>query len=587
MEAQVVYFSAEFGIDASLPVYSGGLGVLAGDFMKAANDLGLPMAGVGILYKRGYFEQHILPDGRQEDVYPPLNLSEGACVETVTTTDGEPLFVQVPIQNRVVYLKVWRASVGHIPVYLLDADIEYNQPTDRRLTDRLYGGNQAERICHEIILGIGGVRALRAVGINPTIWHLNEGHAAFSGLERIREYSALGLSFEAAVEAVKATTVFTTHTPVPAGHDVFPFSLVDEYLGHMYWQLGAARDDVIALGSAHDAFNMTRLAVRLASKVNGVSQLHAHVTRQLFHQWAPQAAHDMSVESITNGVHVQTWLSPNLKQLFDEHLDADWSNRICDTSVWSPVAGIPDEPLWRAHQQAKCRLIARFVLPVDENTLLIGFARRFATYKRATLIFRDLDRLDRITNHPDYPVRFVFAGKAHPSDRAAQDMLQRVVEVSRMEKFRHRISILQNYDLNMSQYLVQGVDVWLNTPVRPMEASGTSGQKAGLNGVLNCSVLDGWWYEGYNGSNGWAVEGSTDDNPERRDAIDSNVFYSLLETKIAPSYYDRPDGGQPHAWIAMMKESIRSIAPTYSAHRMVQEYWNQLYTPLMKDLGLG
>ncbi|MBL0386207.1 alpha-glucan family phosphorylase [Tumebacillus sp. ITR2] len=580
MQPKIAYFSAEFGLSESLPIYSGGLGVLAGDHVKAANDLELPLVGVGVLYRRGYFQQRILEDGSQDAQYPPMNPEE-LPVQAVLDGHGHPLFVEVPLGNRLIYLRVWQANAGNVPIYLMDADNDRNSDQDRRLTDRLYGGDQETRIAHEVILGIGGVRVLRAIGFEPDVWHMNEGHVAFLALERIREYSAQGVSFETALEAVKASTVFTTHTPVPAGHDQFSFELMDRYLGDYFWQLGADRAKILGLGRHNDKFNMTRLAFQTASKVNGVSKLHAEVTKELFHKWCPDIPpQDIPVEAVTNGVHTETWLSPELSELYNQHLAYNWPRAVADPQTWVKVEEIPDDKLWGAHQSAKQRMTERLSLPNLQNVLTIGFARRFATYKRAYLLFQDLDRLERIVNHPDHPVAFVFAGKAHPADHPGQELIRRIVEVSKMEGFQGKVFLVENYDMNIGRHLVQGVDVWLNTPVKPMEASGTSGIKAALNGVPNCSVLDGWWDEGYNGENGWAIEGKTEGGRGYQDWVDGETLYRVLETEIAPLYYRRGEGGVPHDWVTVMKNSIRTITPEFSTARMVGEYWSRAYAPV-------
>ncbi|MGB8954186.1 MAG: alpha-glucan family phosphorylase [Tumebacillaceae bacterium] len=579
MDARIAYFSAEFGLDPRLPIYSGGLGVLAGDHVKAANDLSVSLVGVGIFYRRGYFQQRLHEDGTQEALYPKMN-PDDLPVTLVRDEHDEPLCIGVPIAKRTVYLHVWCAQVGSVPVYLMDADHDANRETDRRLTDSLYGGDQETRIAHEIILGIGGVRVLRALGLQPDVWHMNEGHVAFLTLERIREYSAEGFSFDTALEAVKASTVFTTHTPVPAGHDEFSFELLGRYFCDYYWQLGVGLEKILSLGRAGDKFNMTRLALRTSSSVNGVSQLHAAVTRDLFHRWTPDIPpQDVPVAAVTNGIHTATWLAPELKELYENQLCASWSERVSDQFLWDGIAGIPEEQVWAAHQGAKRRMIGRLSFADLENTLTVGFARRFATYKRANLLFRDLDRLDRIVNHPERPVCFVFSGKAHPADGPGQNLIRRIAEVSQMERFRGRIYLVENYDMEIASHLVQGVDVWLNTPQKPMEASGTSGQKAGVNGVLNCSVLDGWWAEGYNGGNGWAIEGATHGTRDDKDSVDGDELYRLLEEEIAPLYYQRGECKYSPGWVAMMKESIRSITPRFSTARMVGEYRDRLYEP--------
>lgn len=567
MEAKIAYFSAEFGIDTALPIYSGGLGVLAGDHVKAANDMGVPLIAVGIFYRKGYFKQRIGADGSQEVSYPILRPEE-LPITLVLDEQGQSLLVTVPIADRNISLRAWKAQVGSIPVYLLDADHEGNQPGDRSLTHHLYGGNQETRIGQEIILGIGGVRLLRVLHLEPDVWHMNEGHSAFLALERIREYSAQGVPFDTAWEAVKASTVFTTHTPVPAGHDQFSFELMDRYLGDYYWQLGASRERILALGTVGQQFNMTRLAVHTSSKVNGVSKLHAEVSKELLHQWTPEIPKQhVPVEAITNGVHTKTWLAPEMKQLFDRYLDAKWQSKISEIKVWDAALHIPDQEIWEAHQQIKKRMINYLGLPLSEETIIIGFARRFATYKRSLLLFQDMERLERLVQQIDRPVAFLFAGKAHPADLPGQELIRRIWEFSRQPAFQGRIFLLENYDMEMAKHLVSGVDVWLNTPIKPMEASGTSGQKAAVNGVLNCSVLDGWWNEGYNGKNGWAI-------PGEHDETDADTLYRLLEEEMIPLYYsDRS------SWIQMMKESIRSLTPVFSTSCMLAEYWGKLYIP--------
>jgi starch phosphorylase len=581
MSNRIAYFSAEFGIDESLPIYSGGLGVLAGDHIKAADDLELPLTGIGIFYSKGYFQQRIREDGAQEHLYPTLDTDQLPVEQVFDPKTGEPLRLRVPIANRSVLLTAWSLKVGGIHVYLLSSDAEQNTPEDRALTNTLYPSDTDTRMSQELILGIGGVRLLRALGVHPNVWHMNEGHSAFLALERIRELSAEGVPFEIALEAVRANTLFTTHTPVPAGHDVFGLEQIDRFLGDFYWQLGADREQIIELGRIGDTFNMTRLAWNTSSKVNGVSRLHEEVTKELIHQWTPHIPKkDIPVHSVTNGIHIGTWMSEDMRVLLSQHLDAGWEGKNADQNVWKPIWDIPDHQLWEVHQKTKLKMIRRLGLsayPPLKNTLTIGFARRFATYKRANLIFRDLDRLDKIVNDPMQPIRFIFAGKAHPSDRQGQDLIRRIAEVSKMKRFKDRIFLVENYDMGVAKSLVQGVDVWLNTPVKPMEASGTSGQKAAVNGVLNCSILDGWWNEGYNGRNGWAIigEGSGEE-------ADSTALYHLLEKEIVPLYYQRDDRSIPAEWVKMMKESMGTLAPQFNTQRMVADYWNKLYLPLMK-----
>ncbi|MFC0212240.1 alpha-glucan family phosphorylase [Paenibacillus chartarius] len=583
MTHKVAYFCAEFGIDEALPIYSGGLGVLAGDHIKAANDLDLPLIGVGIFYSRGYFQQRIREDGVQEHMHPALDTSK-LPIELVTGLDGLPLIIEVPIAGRRVCLKAWRTDVGKIPVYLLNSDVEPNSEYDRRLTDTLYASDPDIRISQEMILGIGGVRLLNALGIVPDVWHMNEGHSAFLTLERIRGYSAEGVPFDTALEAVRACTIFTTHTPVPAGHDTFPIAMMDRFFGDYYWQLGADREKILALGRIGDRFNMTRLAVSASSKVNGVSKLHAEVTKGLFHQWMPHIPQaDIAVDAVTNGIHIGTWLSSGMKELFDRHLRSDWDTNTSEPGTWAPVRDIPEEQVWNTHLQAKESMLQELGLPSNlKNMLTIGFARRFATYKRALLAFQDLDRLDKIVNDPHQPVCFVFSGKAHPADGPGQSLIRSIVEIAKQERFRNRIFVVENYDIGRAKKLVQGVDVWLNTPEKPMEASGTSGQKAAVNGVINLSVRDGWWDEGYNGRNGWAIDGAQSGDSEERFRSDSSTLYRLLEKEIVPLFYRRDDRAVPAGWVGRMKESICSLAPVYNTHRMVSEYWNRLYVPIME-----
>ncbi|GMK39169.1 alpha-glucan phosphorylase [Paenibacillus sp. CCS19] len=577
----VAYFSAEFGLDESLPIYSGGLGILAGDHIKAAADLNIQLTGVGIFYKKGYFQQQISDNGWQQQRYPDVNLEASVYpVQLVRDSDGRPVVIEIAIAGRSVHAKAWYVSLGSVTLYLLSTDVDENTEADRQLTDNLYPSNPDARISQEMILGIGGARLLAALGIKPDVWHLNEGHSAFLAFERIRMLSADGVSFETALEAVKASTVFTTHTPVPAGHDVFSIDMIDQYLGDYYWQMGADRDRVLALGRLDGAFNMTRLAVSSSSKVNGVSKLHGEVTRELFHRWMPHIPiQDIPVDSVTNGVHVGTWLGDGMKKLYDQHLVSDWAIRTQEVDIWASVREIPATDLWKEHKKAKSEMVQELGLPLaafGEEPLIIGFARRFATYKRALLIFSDLDRLARILGDSQRPVCLIFAGKAHPADEPGKDLIRRIVELSREERFKGRVHIVENYAMDKAKKLVQGVDVWLNTPVKPMEASGTSGQKAAMNGVLNCSVLDGWWVEGYNGRNGWAIDGVTDGDQTKQD---SETLYRLLEEEIVPLYYKRGERAIPTEWVNMMKESIVSLTPVYNTHRMVTDYWNRIYVP--------
>lgn len=602
----IAYFSAEFGIHESYPTYSGGLGLLAGDHCKTASDLGLPFLGVGLLYKNGYFTQRINRQGQQEVQYPYNNFNEMP-ITPVLDANGRELLVAVELPGRQVYVRVWSKEVGRIKILFLDANITANRHEDRDLTGQLYGGDQQTRISQEILLGIGGVRALRAMSIQPTVWHINEGHASFLLLERLRELvEDQGLALGTALEVLRADTLFTTHTPVPAGHDIFDLSMVDNYFSHFYKRLGMSREQFMAFANDPErkGFNMTLLALGICGFCNGVSRLHGQVSRSMFgHLYKGVPDEEVPIDYVTNGVHTLTWLAPGMRKLFDKYLKRGWENQLSDQSVWNPVENIPDRELWEAHVslKEKVRRFVRFRLKeqrlrnqetVDRvkevgsclraDVLTIGFARRFATYKRANLLFKDKERLDALVNNPKKPVQFIFAGKAHPADKPGQELIKMVNEVSEEDRFRGKIIFIEDYDINVSRYLLQGVDIWLNTPRPPMEASGTSGMKASLNGVLHCSVLDGWWPEGYNGCNGFAIGAERDfSDEESRDQYDFNSLYTLLEEIIIPAYYDQ-ETVVPSKWVRMMKNAIKSITPFFSTERMVLEYANKYYLPAMK-----
>lgn len=602
----VAYFSLEFAIHTSLPLYAGGLGILAGDYCKEASDLGIPMVGVGFMYPQGYFRQRISVDGWQEEVYDQLNFEE-APITPVFDEQGEIMKVNVPLDDRAVKVSLWQVNVGRVKLYLLDTNIEDNPPVDRHLSDRLYVGEREMRLEQEIIIGIGGVRVLRALGIEPAIWHANEGHIAFMTLERVRELVEKGLDFNAAVKQVRATTIFTTHTPVPAGNEVFPLDLMEKYF-HRYWtSLGMDRDSFFKLGtqdSDKTGFNMTVLALRLAGHCNGVSQLHGRVCRRMWHPlWSDVEEKDVPISSITNGIHVPTWVAPQISTLYEKYLAPDWIRRHDDPSLWERVLDIPNEELWAARQWLKSKLISAVddivrkrwsedaVQPVqalamgvflDSEALTIGFSRRFTDYKRNTLMLHNIDRLKRILKNPLQPVQIIFAGKAHPYDISGKYLIQEIYKAAKDPDIGGRIAFVENYDMHLARYIVHGVDLWLNTPQPIKEASGTSGMKAALNGVPHLSMLDGWWYEGYNGANGWAVnpvhhDADALDSPEqnRENAED---FYSLLEDKIIPLYYERDIYGIPHGWIKLIKEATRSNAALFSARRMVKEYTAQMYS---------
>ena len=602
------YFSAEFGLHESLPIYSGGLGILSGDHCKEASDLGLPFVGVGFLYPQGYFRQRITRDGRQEAIYEKLHFSEAAAQPAIDP-NGNEVVISVDLPGRKVYAKVWRIQVGRIPLYLMDTDVEPNGPADRTLSARLYGGDHEMRIAQEIVLGIGGVRALRALRIDALVWHMNEGHSAFLNLERCRELvHGLGVPFAVAREIAAANSVFTTHTPVAAGNDVFSYDLIDRYFGEYWPQLGLERDVFHDLArqdvSWGSAFSMTILALRLSAQHNGVSRLHGDVSRRMWHfLWPDAEVDEVPIGSITNGVHTATWLAPRLDALYRRHLGASWYEHLDDPTLWARIDDVPDGELWEVHNELKGELIeyarkrlARQRLRVGEghsaiaatrdvlspNALTLGFARRFATYKRATLIFRDPERLARLLNDPERPVQIVFAGKAHPADQPGQDFIRQVYEYSRDPRFAGKVVFLEDYDIDMARHLVSGCDVWLNNPIRPHEASGTSGQKASLNGLPNCSILDGWWEEGYNGHNGWAIgERREYADDATRDEADATALYETLEREVVPAFFDRGLDGVPHNWVAIMKDAIRTVAPAFSMRRMVKDYVNMLYVPAL------
>jgi starch phosphorylase len=586
----VAYFSAEFGLHESLPVYSGGLGILAGDHLKSASDLGVPLVGVGILYAEGYFRQRLDAEGRQQEVYEPLE-PENRPVVPALDLDGREVLVSVELPGRELLLKVWKAEVGCVSVLFLDADIPENAPEDRALTTRLYGGDLRTRIAQELVLGVGGIRALRGVGTYPTAYHMNEGHAAFSGLERMRELVSTGSSFEEAREEVTQSTIFTTHTPVPAGHDAFPPDLFREFTAGWPGALGTDDEGLWSLGHHEEngdpAFNMTVLAMNLSAARNAVSKLHREVSLEMWGHLFP--GEEEPITHITNGVHTWSWLAPEMAALLDRHGGGRaWRGEIERAASWSFVNEIPPGEFWETHRSVK-RGMAEFVnrrlrrqagsMALDPDALTIGFARRFATYKRATLLLTDPERLRRIATDPDRPVWFIFAGKAHPADEPAKEFITTLYRAS-AEDFAGHLVILEDYDMDVARHLVQGVDLWLNNPRRPLEASGTSGQKASLNGAPNFSVLDGWWPEAYNGRNGWTIGQEKEyGSLEEQDTEDAQSLYATLERSIVPLYYDRGAPGVPEGWVAMMKEAIKTVAPTFSTQRMVQNYVREFYVP--------
>ncbi len=605
----IAYFSMEFGLHETLPIYAGGLGVLSGDHAKEASDLGLPFVAAGFFYTEGYFTQYISDDGWQEAEYN-VQKFEDLPVTPVVDSDGMPMMISVELPGREVKLRLWEVRVGRVPLYLLDANLEQNSPQDRALTARLYSSDLDLRVSQEILLGIGGVRALRKMGYEPVVWHMNEGHSAFMVLERIRELMADGMTFEVAAQTVREGNVFTTHTPVPAGNDEFPLWLVEKYFSHIWPQLGLDRDKFIDLArhtvSWGEMFSMPALALSFSAARNAVSELHGQEARKMWaYLWPGRTEEEVPITHITNGVHVGTWLARRLRHLFDRYLGAEWMEHADDPDVWELVNNIPDDQIWEVRLHLKRKLtvymrerarqrwksgswhpiqaVAAGVL-LNPYTLTIGFARRFAPYKRANLLLTDIDRLLKILNNPERPVQVIFAGKSHPDHEGGKMLIQEVYRAVKKPESGGRLAFLEDYDMNLARYLVQGVDVWLNTPRRPNEASGTSGQKAGMNGVLNFSVLDGWWREGYNGKNGWAIGEDLDyADPEVQDMADAKSLYDQLENEIVPLFYQtRSSDGLPGEWIMRMKESIRTIGPQFSMRRMVKEYLERLYLPEMK-----
>ena len=604
----IAYFSAEYGLDQTIAIYSGGLGILSGDHLKSASDLGIPLVAVGLLYKNGYFNQIIDRYGMQRPEYRDLDLYD-LPINPVKDVDGNDLMLYIKFPKRRIYLKVWEINVGRIKLYLMDSDIDINNDEDRDTTARLYGGDQEMRIRQEIILGMGGVNLLRRLGLNPTVYHMNEGHSAFLNLELIKNtIKEKQVSFDVARDIASSKTVFTTHTPVPAGNDIFPTGLVEKYFKDFWPRLGLTREEFLKLGmkpceGLEPGFNMGIFALKIAGKKNGVSKLHGEVSRELFADvWPHIAPSESPITYVTNGVHTCTWLAPKLKELYNKYLIPYWQDNIHENSVWEKIRTIPDDKLWEVHLERKVKLLAlvkenvtkrlrREGVSYDEinemtsklnpNALTIGFARRFATYKRATLIFKDLERITQILNDENRPVQLIFAGKAHPADREGAELIKYIHEISMKPQFKGKIFILENYNIEISRYMVSGVDVWLNNPRRPMEASGTSGQKASVNGVVNFSVLDGWWAEGYNQKNGWSIGTNKEySSYEEQDIADSDSIYYTLENKIIPTYYNKDKNGISRTWVEYMKNSIISTGGQYSTARMLVDYTNKLYMPL-------
>lgn len=600
----IAYFSAEYGLNETLPIYSGGLGVLSGDHCKSASDLGLPFTAVGLFYRQGYFNQLINFDGIQETAYSTLNINELA-IKPVIGENGEKVLISLDLPGRVVHASIWLVKVGRVNLYLLDTDVPMNSENDRTITARLYGGDGDTRIQQEMLLGIGGIRALDVLGIKPLVYHMNEGHSGFLAFELIRKWMQNDhLSFREACEMVRSSCVFTIHTPVPAGIDVFSHNSIDMYFSSFREIFGISREEFMELGSDgnnHFGFNMAYMAMKMTYGRNGVSKLHGEVTRRMFNNLWPQIPEkELPITHVTNGIHTLTWLSQPYKKLFDKYLPLGWENLSDDKSFKEAVDSIPDEELWQEHMKLKDDMSAyvnkriklsptlgspsdSFIKPcklIDPDVLTIGFSRRFATYKRAALIFRNIERIKKILNAKNMPVQIIFAGKAHPADKPAQDVIKYINDISEQEGFEGKVFLLENYNISLARRLVQSVDVWLNNPRMPLEASGTSGMKAGLNGVINLSILDGWWREGYNGSNGWAIGTETVySNVSYQDDSDSESLYEILEDSLAPAYYERNENGIPLKWVKIMKESIKSLSAQFSTHRMLRDYTSKLYMP--------
>ncbi len=603
---RIVFFSMEYGLAECLPLYSGGLGVLSGDYLKAASDIGLPVVGIGLAYRQGYFQQQLDVNGRQHELYP-TNDFDILPIQPVLTDSGERLTIEIPFHNRQLTIGAWLVTVGRVPFYVLDTDLPQNILADRSITHTLYGGDRETRIQQEIVLGFGGIELLRKLGIKMSVCHMNEGHSAFVQIARIRNAAAeQGLSWYEALQLVSAGTLFTTHTPVPAGIDEFSTELMDKYFGQIYDHYGISRDEILGLGSVRQGtpgqpFNMAICALRTADYTNGVSRLHADVSRRMWAEsWPNLPYEEVPIDFVTNGVHHATWISPEMSQLFQRHFEDDWREGPDDKRLWERVANIPDREIWETHNLGKLRLID-FVrtrvaayrqrvsgfIPLSEeldeilapHALTIGFARRFATYKRATLLLSHPDRLLALLRDPDRPVQFLFAGKAHPQDVMGKDLISSLIHFARANGVEHRMLFLENYDMHVASRLVQGVDVWMNNPRRPLEASGTSGMKVLINGGLNFSILDGWWDEAYSPENGWAIGSAAQfGNDSLQDESDARMLFDTLEHQIVPLYYSRGEDGVPSAWMQKVKASIAGLVPRFSARRMVKEYWEDFYS---------
>ncbi len=604
----IIYFSAEFGLTECLQTYSGGLGVLSGDHLKACSDLGIPLIGVGLLYKEGYFQQYLTSDGWQQERYE-MNDFENLPMNLVRNENGEPVIISVFLSDREVFIQIWKIQIGRVPLYLLDTNIQQNSEADRKITETLYGGNSETRIKQEIILGIGGIRAMHSLGIKPDVCHMNEGHSAFMSLERIRNaIRNEGLSFAEAKEVGYYSNIFTTHTPVPAGIDVFSNELVEKYFGSYYRkELNISDKEFYSLGNINrdknpHSFNMAHLAMNTSGYVNGVSKLHGTISKKM---WASGYKdipfNEIPIGYITNGIHTRSHISAEMESLFVQYIGQKWLYDPSAKDIYQRVEQIPDEELWRTHERRRERLVAfarrRLIKQLknrggsqaeiaaaaevlDPTALTVGFARRFAAYKRATLIFKDIDRLEDILNNKEFPVQLIIAGKAHPQDEEGKQLIQHIVQIAKEERFRRKIVFIENYDMNVARYLVEGCDVWLNTPRRPLEASGTSGMKVIANGGLNFSILDGWWDEGFDPEVGWKIgNGEEYQDHDYQDEVEARQFYNTLESHIVSLFYTRGDDKIPHKWIEKVKNSIRKLGPVYNTHRMVQEYFEKYYKP--------
>lgn len=599
----IAYFSMEFGLHETLPIYSGGLGVLAGDHLKEASDLGLPLIGIGFMYAQGYFTQRISEDGWQEALNHPLSFNH--LPVALVKKNNKPVTIQFNFPDRTIHAQIWEVRVGRIPLYLLDSNVEINNEYDRLLTARLYWSDLDRRIMQEILLGIGGLRALRALGYNPAVWHMNEGHASFLTLERIRELVASGLTFESAAEQTRSQNVFTTHTPVPAGNDEFPLWLMDKYFANYWHELGLTREEFVNVAKhqqAHtETFSMPILALKLSNGRNGVSELHGEVSREMWKfLWNDKKVSDVPIDHVTNGVHTRNWLARRMNLLLEKYLGADWYDDLDNPNLIEKIDSIPDSELWNTHLHLKRKLsfylkervrdrwthggfhpvqvVSSGVL-INPYALTIGFARRFATYKRASLVLSQVERLLDIINRPNMPVQIIFAGKAHPADDPGKQLIQKVYRTVKKAETGGRIVFIEDYEMNLARYLVQGVDVWLNTPRRPYEASGTSGMKAAINGALNFSILDGWWREAYNGNNGWSIgEEKAYESTDAQDAADAESLYHTLEHKIIPMYYNRDPKEMSAEWVTFMKNTMKTVIPQFSTRRMVKEYVQKFYT---------